>query len=74
MHATGVGKVLLAHSPNDVHDRVMANLVSLGACSLAVPVVQSSDGAVVAAIGVVVATLKRDRQRLLARCRSRRVA
>jgi len=97
MHATGVGKVLLAHSPDDVHDRVLANLVritpytitrpdlleaqlerirrdgvattseemSLGACSLAVPVVQSSDGAVVAAIGVVVATLKGDRQRLL---------
>jgi DNA-binding IclR family transcriptional regulator len=97
MHATGVGKVLLAHSPADVHDRVMANLtrvtpytitrpdlleaqldrirrdgvattteeMSLGGCSIAVPVVQSSDGAVVAAIGVVVATLKRDRQRLL---------
>jgi hypothetical protein len=30
-----------------------------------VPVVQSSDGAVVAAIGVVVPSLKRDRQRLL---------
>jgi DNA-binding IclR family transcriptional regulator len=39
--------------------------MSLGACSLAVPVVQSSDDAVVAAIGVVVPTLKRDRQRLL---------
>jgi DNA-binding IclR family transcriptional regulator len=39
--------------------------MSLGACSLAVPVVQASDGAVTAAIGVVVATLKRDRQRLL---------
>jgi DNA-binding IclR family transcriptional regulator len=39
--------------------------MSLGACSLAVPVAQSSDGAVVAAIGVVVASLKRDRQRLL---------
>ncbi|WP_101949070.1 IclR family transcriptional regulator [Mycobacterium sp. 3519A] len=97
MHATGVGKVLLAHSPADVRDRVLADLtritpytitrpelleaqlervrrdgvattteeMSLGACSLAVPVVQSSDGAVVAAIGVVVATLKRDRQRLL---------
>jgi DNA-binding IclR family transcriptional regulator len=97
MHATGVGKVLLAHSPNDVRDRVMANLVpitphtitrpevleaqlerirregvattseemSLGACSLAVPVVQASDNKVAAAIGVVVATLKRDRQRLL---------
>ena len=97
MHATGVGKVLLAHSPNDVRDRVMASLVritphtitrpevleaqlqrirregvattseemSLGACSLAVPVVQASDDKVAAAIGVVVATLKRDRQRLL---------
>ena len=39
--------------------------MSLGGCSLAVPVVQSSDGAVVAAIGVVVPSLKRDRQRLL---------
>ena len=39
--------------------------MSLGACSLAVPVVQASDGGVVASIGVVVATLKRDRQRLL---------
>jgi DNA-binding IclR family transcriptional regulator len=39
--------------------------MSLGACSLAVPVVQSSDDAVVAAIGVVVPNLKRDRQRLL---------
>jgi DNA-binding IclR family transcriptional regulator len=97
MHATGVGKVLLAHAPADVQARVCSVLaritphtitrpdvlrtqldrirregmattseeMSLGACSLAVPVVQSSDGAVVAAIGVVVATLKRDRQRLL---------
>ncbi len=97
MHATGVGKVLLAHAPADVQARVCARLtritpytitradvlraqldrirraglattgeeMSLGACSLAVPVIQSSDGAVVAAIGVVVATLKRDRQRLL---------
>ncbi len=39
--------------------------MSLGACSLAVPVVRSSDDAVVAAIGVVVPNLKRDRQRLL---------
>lgn len=38
--------------------------MSLGACSLAVPVVQRSDDTVVAAIGVVVPTLKRDRQRL----------
>jgi DNA-binding IclR family transcriptional regulator len=39
--------------------------MSRGACSLAVPVVRSSDDAVVAAIGVVVPNLKRDRQRLL---------
>lgn len=96
MHATGVGKVLLAHAPDDVRDRVFARLVRItpytvtnrdvleaqldrirrdgvghtaeemspGACSLAVPVTRSSDGEVAAAIGVVVATLKRDRQRL----------
>jgi DNA-binding IclR family transcriptional regulator len=39
--------------------------MSLGACSLAVPVVRQSDETVVAAIAVVVPTLKRDRQRLL---------
>jgi DNA-binding IclR family transcriptional regulator len=39
--------------------------MSLGACSLAVPVVRSSDDTVAAAIGVVVPSLKRDRQRLL---------
>ena len=39
--------------------------MSLGACSLAVPIVQASDDAVAAALGVVVPTLKRDRQRLL---------
>jgi DNA-binding IclR family transcriptional regulator len=98
MHCTGVGKVLLAHAPGDVQERVLAGLVritrhtiispvvlrrqlervrqdgiattaeemSMGACSLAVPVVQASDDAVAAAIGVVVPTLKRDRQRLLA--------
>ncbi len=97
MHCTGVGKVLLAHAPSDVSERVLARLtritphtitrpdvlmaqldrirrdgvattseeMSLGACSLAVPVVQASDDTVVASIGVVVATLKRDRQRLL---------
>ena len=97
LHATGVGKVLLAHAPADVQARVLANLtritpytitrpdvlrgqlerirreglattseeMSLGACSLAVPVVQASDGTVSAAVGVVVGTLKRDRQRLL---------
>ncbi|MCV7062954.1 IclR family transcriptional regulator [Mycolicibacterium vaccae] len=97
LHCTGVGKILLAHAPADVHDRVMRHLprvtpktitspqllaaqlqrirreglavtaeeMSLGAYSLAVPIVQSSDNAVAAAIGVVVPTLKRDRQRLI---------
>lgn len=97
MHCTGVGKVLLAHAPPDVRERVFRNLLkvtpktitspeilagqlervrrdgiamtaeemSVGACSLAVPVVQSSDNSVAAAIGVVVPTLKRDRQRLI---------
>lgn len=97
MHATGVGKVLLAHAPVDIQERVCGRLVritshtitqpqvlrtqldrvrrdgvastseemSLGACSLAVPVARSSDATVVAAIGVVVPTLRRDRPRLL---------
>ncbi|MBJ7462487.1 MAG: helix-turn-helix domain-containing protein [Mycolicibacterium sp.] len=39
--------------------------MSIGACSMAVPVIRASDNAVAAAIGVVVPTLKRDRQRLL---------
>lgn len=97
MHCTGVGKVLLAHAPEDVQRQVFASLtrvtpytivaqpilaaqlerirrdgiattteeMSLGACSLAVPVVRSSDDTVAAAIGVVVPNLKRDRQRLL---------
>ncbi|MGB3484093.1 MAG: IclR family transcriptional regulator [Mycobacterium sp.] len=39
--------------------------MSPGAYSMAVPVVRVSDNEVVAAIGVVVPTLKRDRQRLL---------
>ncbi len=97
MHCTGVGKVLLAHAPHDVRDRVLSHLrrvtprtitsrqvlevqlerirrdgvattaeeMSPGACSLAVPVVQASDHSVAAALGVVVPTLKRDRQRLI---------
>lgn len=97
MYCTGVGKVLLAHAPDDVRAHVFAGLtrvtphtitsprlldaqlervrrdgvattaeeMSLGACSLAVPVVQASDGAVAAAVGVVVPSLKRDRQRLM---------
>lgn len=97
MHATGVGKVLLAHAPEDVQLAVLSNLdrvtpytitapgrlrqqlarvrqdgfaqtyeeMSLGACSVAVPVRDQSDR-VVAALGVVVASLKRDRARLVA--------
>lgn len=96
MHSTGVGKVLLAHAPEDVRARVLARLdritpytitqrsvllqqlqrvraegyattseeMTLGAASLAVPVVCDDD--VVGAIGVVVASLRRDRARLLA--------
>lgn len=95
MHCTGVGKVLLAHAPPEVQDRVLSNLrpvtprtitqpvmlqqqlrriradgiattseeMSIGAHSLAVPVIRASDNAVVASIGVVVPSLRRDRQR-----------
>ncbi|MFD1858385.1 IclR family transcriptional regulator [Aeromicrobium camelliae] len=96
MHSTGVGKVLLAHAPADVQQRVLGQLtrvtpytitqpsvlaeqldrvrndgyattseeMSLGAASLAVPVLRDDEA--VAAIGVVVASLRRDRPRLLA--------
>jgi len=96
LHATGVGKVLLAHAPTEVQDAVLADLprvtaytltqpgtlrrqltrvretgfattaeeMTLGACSVAVPV--RRDGEVVAALGLVVATLGRDRPRLVA--------
>jgi len=100
LHATGVGKVLLAHAPPAVQEQVMADLVrvtpftvthptrlrqqlaavrrlgyattseemTLGACSLAVAVTVERGGTptVVAALGVVVPSLKRDRARLLA--------
>lgn len=97
LHATGVGKVLLAHAPPEVQARVLRRLtrvtpytvtspsiltdqldrvrregyattaeeMTLGACSVAVPV-HGPDGSVVAALGLVVATLKRDRSRLTA--------
>jgi DNA-binding IclR family transcriptional regulator len=97
MHATGVGKVLLAHAPAAVQEAVLRNLtritpytitqpgrlraqldrvlrdgyawtteeMSLGACSVAVPVV-GADNTVVAALGIVVPSLKRDRARLVA--------
>jgi DNA-binding IclR family transcriptional regulator len=96
LHATGVGKVLLAHAPPEVQQEVLAHLervtpytitqpgslrrqlaqvlrddyattseeMSLGACSAAVPVRRAGD--VVAALGIVVPTLKRDRPRLVA--------
>jgi DNA-binding IclR family transcriptional regulator len=95
MHATGVGKVLLAHAPPEVQQRVLVDLkritpytitqpgrlrrqlaqvlrddyattveeMSLGACSVAVPVRRGDE--VVAALGIVVPSLKRDRLRLV---------
>lgn len=95
MHATGVGKVLLAHAPAEVQEAVLADLpritaytvtqpgrlrrqlgqvlrddyattseeMSLGACSVAVPIRQHD--AVVAALGIVVPSLKRDKARLV---------
>lgn len=102
MHATGVGKVLLAHAPPEVRERVLARLprltpytvtqparlveqlqkvrrdgyattveeMTLGACSIAVPVRRPSPAGmqaapVVAAIGIVVPDLRRHRTRLL---------
>lgn len=96
MHATGVGKVLLAHAPAEVRDRVLGDLaritpytvtqagtlgrqlervlaedhattseeMSLGACSLAVPVRRHDE--VIASLGLVVPSLRGQRQRLLA--------
>ncbi len=95
MHATGVGKVLLAHAPPAVQAEVLANLtrvtpytidqpgklrrqltrvlkddyattveeMSLGACSVAVPIRAGTD--VVASVGIVVPTLKKDRAKLV---------
>lgn len=101
LHATGVGKVLLAYAPPRVQEQVLGNLarmtpytitqpgqmaeqlarlrhdgyavtreeMTLGACSVAVPVRRGAEDEVVAAIGVVVPTLKRDRARLVAALR-----
>jgi DNA-binding IclR family transcriptional regulator len=100
LHATGVGKVLLAYAPDDVRQAVLVDLqrvtahtvvqpgrlrqelarvrqegfaqtseeMSLGACSVAVPVRDGTDE-VVAALGIVVPTLKRVRPRLIAALR-----
>ena len=102
MHATGVGKVLLAHAPDEVQEQALSSLarltpytvtqparlreqlekvrrdgyattveeMTLGACSIAVPVRSApagdeEAGPVVAAIGIVVPNLRRDRTRLL---------
>jgi DNA-binding IclR family transcriptional regulator len=96
MHATGVGKVLLAHAPEEVRAEVLGRLtrvtpytitqparlldqlrrvradgyattgeeMSLGACSAAVPV-RGAAGEVVAALGIVVPDLRRERARLV---------
>ena len=95
MHATGVGKVLLAYAPAEVLGEVLERLtrvtaytitqparlleqlrrvrqdgyattgeeMSLGACSVAVPVRAGDE--VVAALGIVVPDLRRDRGRLV---------
>jgi DNA-binding IclR family transcriptional regulator len=97
LHATAVGKVLLAYAPAEVQTAALARLeritpytiaqpgrllaqlarvgpdgyaqtseeMSLGACSVAVPIRDSSDR-VLAALGIVVASLRRDRPRLVA--------
>jgi len=97
LHATGVGKVLLAHAPDVVQQAALDNLtrvtvytvtqpgrlreqlrrvridgfaqtteeMSLGACSVAVPIRRGA-GPVVASLGIVVPSLKRDRPRLVA--------
>lgn len=100
LHATGVGKVLLAHAPAEVREQVLrgdltrqtaytitsprvltgqlarvvrdghattAEEMTLGACSVAVPVrTGGADSAVVAALGVVVPDFRHHRSRLLA--------
>ncbi|WP_244931127.1 IclR family transcriptional regulator [Nocardioides sp. W7] len=97
LHATGVGKILLAHAPADVQTQILGSdlaritpytvtqpgtlrrqltraaregwattveEMSLGACSVAVPIRRGTD--VVAALGMVVPSLKNDRPRLVA--------
>ena len=96
LHATGVGKVLLAYAPADVLESALRNPrrvtghtvvergrilreleqvrlrgfartaeeMTLGTCSVAVPVLGAGD-TVVAALGIVVASLRRDLLRLV---------
>ena len=96
LHATGVGKVLLAYAPREVVDACLAHLASmtrytivergrllrelgavrrngyartveemtLGTCSLAVPIV-SADGEVIAALGLVTSTSRRELPKLV---------
>lgn len=96
LHATGVGKVLLAHAPDEVQACVLASLtrltpytitqpermreqlravrregfamtmeeMTLGACSVAVPV-RVEDGTVAGALGIVVARLSGERPSVL---------
>jgi DNA-binding IclR family transcriptional regulator len=96
MHATGVGKVLLAYAPEEVLHVALGRLrrvtaytvtqparlldqlrrvradgyattgeeMSLGACSVAVPV-RAGGAEVVAALGIVVPDLRRERARLV---------
>lgn len=91
LHATGVGKVLLAHAPAEIIDAVLADLtpvtrytltepgrvtreltnvrrhgyastaeeMTLGTCSVAVPI-RDDAGEVVAALGLVTRTVRRD--------------
>jgi len=95
LHATGVGKVLLAYAPEGVRDNVLSSLrritpytisqagplrtqldrvradgyattaeeMTLGACSVAVPIRRGD--IVVAALGIVVPSLRRDKARLV---------
>ncbi|HET9565700.1 MAG TPA: IclR family transcriptional regulator [Mycobacterium sp.] len=99
-HATAVGKILLAHAPDDVQEAALRSLtrvtpytitnpatfrrqlarvriegyattseeMSLGACSVAVPIMRN--GEVIASVGLVVRSLKRDRGRLVASLRT----
>ena len=95
LHATGVGKVLLAYAPADVQGKILSSLrritpytitqaallraqldripadgyattseeMTLGACSVAVPIYRGDY--VAAALGIVVPSLRRDKARLV---------